>query len=141
MNAAENVVAAVKPTVDFNRQIRPLLAKHCYACHGPDKAESGLRFSDFESATKATDSGLLAIDPKKPESSELLVRVTSNDASLRMPPEGEGLSEHNLALLKQWIAEGAEYSVHWSFQPVRTVNIPTTKSSEWVRNPGIARTS
>jgi cytochrome c553 len=135
MNASENVVAAVKPMVDFNRQIRPLLAKHCYACHGPDKAESGLRFSDFESAIKATDSGLLAIDPKKPESSELLVRVTSNDASLRMPPEGEGLSEHNIALLKQWIAEGAEYSVHWSFQPVKNVDIPSTNHSDWVRNP------
>jgi Protein of unknown function (DUF1553)/Protein of unknown function (DUF1549)/Planctomycete cytochrome C len=135
MLGVESKDLPTKPVVDFNRQIRPLLAKHCYACHGPDKSESGVRLSDFDSAIKETDSGVLAIDPKKPEASELLKRVASSDPSLRMPPEGEGLSEQNIALLKQWISEGAEYSVHWSFQPVKKVNIPPTHNSKWTLNP------
>ncbi len=131
----ESKDASAKSKVDFNRQIRPLLAKHCYACHGPDKAESGVRLSDFDSAIKETDSGVLAIDPRKPESSELLKRVASNDPSLRMPPEGEGLSEQNISLLKQWISEGAEYSVHWSFQTVKKVDVPATQNVDWSLNP------
>jgi mono/diheme cytochrome c family protein len=124
-----------KKSVDFNRQVRPLLAKHCYACHGPDKAESGVRLSDFESAIREADSGEVAVKPHKPENSEMIIRITSTDAGLRMPPEGEGLDEKSIAILRQWIAEGAEYTKHWSFQPIRRPKVPAADRTDWIQNP------
>lgn len=126
---------AADPEVDFNRQIRPLLAKHCYSCHGPDQAESGLRLTDLESATKTVDSGEVAIVPGDPQLSELIKRVTAEDESIRMPPEGDGLKPAEVEILTKWIAEGAEYTRHWSFQPIRQIAMPNCDDSDWCSNP------
>ena len=120
--------------IDFNRQVRPILAKHCYSCHGPDKAESGLRLSEFASATQKAESGEIAVRPNAPEQSELLVRLLSNDASVRMPPEGEAISDSNIEIIRQWITEGAEYTTHWSFQPIQNPAIPICQDSTWSDN-------
>ena len=74
--------------VDFNREVRPILAKNCFACHGQDEAKraKGLRLDVRESAIKPLKSGETAIVPGDPDSSELIVRVTEEDETLRMPP-------------------------------------------------------
>jgi len=123
-----------QPKIDFSRQVRPILAKHCYACHGPDKSESGLRLSEFATATQPSDSGAIAIQPNQPEHSELLVRIQSTDDSIRMPPEGDGLSPQNIAILRQWITEGGEFTTHWFFQPICKPVLPESTNLAWSKN-------
>jgi hypothetical protein len=112
-----------RSSVDFKTQIRPILSNRCFACHGPDEAtvESGLRLDSFETATQAADSGQPAIVPAKSTESELVKRILSTDEDQRMPPPhfGEGLTERETDLIRQWIDEGAVYSKHWSFEPPR----------------------
>ena len=78
--------------VDFNREVRPILAKNCFACHGQDEAKraKGLRLDRRESAVKPLKSGETAIVPGDPESSELIARITEEDETLRMPPRKAG---------------------------------------------------
>ena len=104
-------------TVDFNRDIRPILSNNCFQCHGPDShhREADLRLDD-ESAAKE-----YAIVPGDLES-ELIARITSTDADTIMPPpdSAKSLDERQIALLKQWIADGAAWSQHWAYErPVR----------------------
>ncbi len=121
--------------VDFGREIRPLLAKRCLACHGPGTAEAGLRLHDPKAAVAELDSGNRAIVPGKPEASELLRRVMAKDEFERMPPEEEPLSEAEIATLRRWIAEGAAFESHWAFQPVAPRQPPAVKQADWVINP------
>jgi len=134
--AAQLVSVAKAPEpIDFNRQVRPLLAKHCYACHGPDEAESGLNLTSFESATAECDSGSKAIVPHKSMDSELLARVTSSDESDRMPPEGDRLTASQIGILKAWIEQGAQYNRHWSFQPRKQIDVPEVIDYAWCETP------
>ena len=86
--SARTGVSQTADPVDFNRDVRPLLSRRCIACHGRDEAsrQGGLRLDDRESATAAADSGEVPIVPGSPDASELLVRITSDDDDLRMPP-------------------------------------------------------
>jgi mono/diheme cytochrome c family protein len=120
--------------IDFNRQVRPILAKHCYACHGPDEAESGLNLTTFESATAECESGSKAIVPNRSSDSELLVRITSSDESNRMPPEGSRLTASQIEILKAWIEQGADFNRHWSFQPRKQVDVPEIADPSWCNN-------
>ena len=111
--------------VRFNRDVRPILAEHCFACHGFDSArrQAGLRLDQRDGATQVLDSGTRAIVPGDVAASELWKRVKSNDPDLRMPPPE---SKHTLAAteletLKRWIEQGAEYEAHWAYlAPVAT---------------------
>ena len=98
--------AAGAAPVRFNRDVRPILADHCYPCHGPDKArrKAGLRLD-----VEPRDQQVLV--PGKPDESELVRRVTNRDESERMPPPGEGrpLSPGQVELLRRWVAEGAKW--------------------------------
>src|SRR5688572_24643061 len=78
--------------VDFARDIRPILAKRCFACHGPDKAEGGLRLNRRETAVAELESGACAIVPGKAEESAILERIAAEDEAIRMPPEGSRLT-------------------------------------------------
>jgi mono/diheme cytochrome c family protein len=109
---------AAEPAVDFSREIQPLLAKRCFACHGPDTQEGGLRLDGQAASRAALDSDDRAIVPGDPAASALLARITSDDPELRMPPEGTRLSATQVDALRRWIAEGAEYREHWAFRPV-----------------------
>jgi hypothetical protein len=119
--------------VKFSQEIQPLLARRCFACHGPDQAEGGLRLNALESATKKLDSGHAAIVPGSPDQSELLKRIGSTDPSDRMPPEGKPLSEREQKLLENWISQGAQWKQHWAFEPVAKPDIP--KSTVPSTNP------
>ena len=88
---------------DFSRDIQPLLAKRCFACHGPDTQEAGLRFDTAASATAELDSGYQAIVPGDVDASEILSRVTSSDLDLQMPPEGARLTAAEVSALRGWI--------------------------------------
>lgn len=116
-------------SLSFNRDVRPILAEHCWKCHGFDaKARQGeLRLDEFAAATKPATSGEIAIVPGKPETSELMARVSSRDDAIRMPPSSEKkrLTEKQIGILRQWIAEGAAYQKHWSFEPVAPVAPPS----------------
>ena len=110
--------------VNFNQDIRPILWNRCLKCHGPDnnQLQAGLRLDTREGALAAADSGSAAVVPGKPGESELLRRVTSADASERMPPAetGPALSAREVASLTSWIGQGAPYAAHWSYvKPVR----------------------
>src|SRR5882672_11332648 len=114
-------VAAQKdvPKIDFNRDIRPILSDHCYACHGPDegKRKAGLRLDRKEDAFKSLKSGDRAIVPGDLKKSTLVQRLTSRDPDEVMPPpkEGKPLRAGQVDLLIRWVKEGAEWMNHWSF--------------------------
>jgi len=120
--------------IQFNRDIRPILAEHCLQCHGPDSAsrKGDLRFDRREAAIERE-----AIVPGKPEKSELVARIVTDDPEEIMPPPSthKTLSVRDKQLLKDWIAAGAVYEPHWSFiAPVRGT-VPVVKNKAWVRNP------
>jgi mono/diheme cytochrome c family protein len=115
--------------IDYAREIQPLLAKRCVACHGPGTQEGGLRLDDRATAVAALDSGKHAIVPSKPEASEMLARITSSDPDIRMPPEGPRLSDAQVDLLRRWIAEGAEWKEHWAFRPLARPAVPAVDAA------------
>jgi hypothetical protein len=124
-------------TVDFNRDIRPILSRNCAACHGPDekKREAALRLDMRDTATALHD-GHRAITPGDPKQSELVRRVSSDDADERMPPPSTGkrLTAQEIDRLSRWIAQGARYSPHWAY--VKPVRLPTPQVADgaWSRN-------
>ena len=133
--ADEPMPAAKAEAVSFQNEIRPLLARRCYACHGPDEAAGGLDLTSFESATgDQTDSGDPAIRSGD-DASELLVRVRAHEEGYRMPEEGEPLSAEEIDLLARWVKQGGQYDRHWGFEPVQAVQPPSVRAESWVRQP------
>src|SRR5947208_10629667 len=104
--------------VQFGRDVLPILASHCFTCHGPDAKtiKGGLRLDLFETATKKLKSGSHAVVPGNVKASELLTRIFADDENERMPPKSakKSLTEKEKRLLERWIAEGAEYQRHWA---------------------------
>jgi mono/diheme cytochrome c family protein len=115
--------AAADP-VDFSRDIQPLLAKRCFSCHGPDTQEAGLRFDQADRATAALASGGRAIVVGRPDESVILARITSTDPATQMPPEGPRLTPGQVALVRKWIEEGADWKEHWAFRPLVRPAVP-----------------
>jgi mono/diheme cytochrome c family protein len=132
---AERASAQSGEPVDFGRQIQPILAKRCYACHGPDKGEGGLRLNQRKPAFEKLESGRQAIVPKDVAHSELMRRILSKDEADQMPPEGPRLTETQIDLLRRWIEEGAEWREHWAFIAPQPQQPPTVKHAQWVANP------
>lgn len=105
---------AAEPVV-FSRDVLPILAENCLACHGPDAEH---RAADLRLDTR--DGALAALVPGKPEESELVARIVATDADTRMPPpesHRKPLSREQVEMLSRWIAEGAAWGVHWAFEP------------------------
>ncbi|MDX2024496.1 MAG: PSD1 and planctomycete cytochrome C domain-containing protein [Deltaproteobacteria bacterium] len=118
--------------VSYDSQVRPILSARCFKCHGfdPGTRRSGLRLDTFEGATKDE----AAVVPGKPHQSELIKRVLTKDPDDRMPPNGEPLTPSEVAILQQWISEGAHYTQHWAYAPVVRPPLPKVKQ-RWGRNP------
>ena len=127
--------SGIAAEIDFNRDIRPILSQHCFACHGADDArrEAGLRLDTFETATSLLESGERAIVPGIPGRSELLARITTDDEAERMPPEGERLSASQIATLREWISGGSRFAEHWSFVAPQRPGVPPM-TGNWPRN-------
>jgi hypothetical protein len=124
--------------VDFARDVRPLLARRCLACHGGIKREAGLSFAFRDDAFAPLADGLRAIVPGRPDQSELLRRVSTRDTEERMPPKGERLAAAEIETLRRWIAQGAPWRNHWAFEPPARPPLPQVRRSSWPRN-GIDR--
>jgi len=124
--------------LQFNRDVRPILADHCYACHGPDahSRKAKLRLDKRESALGENDAGS-AIVPGKPEQSELVFRIESDDDDELMPPPKfhKPLTMAEKKILVRWIGEGAKYEKHWSFEQPKASKPPKTNYSSKVINP------
>src|SRR5262249_23951330 len=127
--AARTAVAESK--VDFDRDVRPILADNCFACHGPDdKArKADLRLDKPEGIRSVVDS-------KNPAESELVRRVTTTDKEDRMPPAktGKVLTAAQVQTLKAWVAQGAEYQGHWAFTAPKRPAVPAP-GDRWARHP------
>ncbi|MBT7406890.1 MAG: DUF1549 domain-containing protein, partial [Opitutae bacterium] len=119
--------------VDFNREVRPLLASKCYACHGPDEEgrKAKLRLDIRDDALKND-----VIVPGEVEESELHYRIHSDDPEEIMPPPEShaSLTQKEKELLDQWIKEGAKYAKHWGFVTPTSPPVPEGIKS-WIRNP------
>lgn len=125
--------------VDFNHDVRPILAGNCLKCHGIDEAarKSGLRLDVAATATAKAKSGKRAVVPGRPDQSELVRRVFASDPDDVMPPASaqHPLTASQKSVLKQWIAEGAKYETHWAFVAPRRAPLPTVQHADWPRNP------
>ena len=130
--------ATLAERVDYLQDIRPILSDNCYACHGPnaEDREGELRLDSEESAFGEAASGELAIVVGKPEASELLRRMLSDDEDEVMPPadSGKSLKPEQIALVRQWIAQGADWQEHWSFVPPVLPELPKVRDASWPRN-------
>lgn len=132
--------AAEKPAaIDFNRDIRPILSDHCFACHGPDakQRKAKLRLDIKAGAFAELRDGGHAIVPGNASESVLIEKIAAADASKRMPPASfnKPLKPEQIAKFKQWIEQGAKWSEHWSFQPIVRPAVPKVSDPAWVRNP------
>ncbi|MFI5461238.1 MAG: c-type cytochrome domain-containing protein, partial [Isosphaerales bacterium] len=134
--------------VDYNRDIRPILSKRCFACHGPEKRRSGLRLDGMSFVHQGGDRGEAIITGAASES--LLVQaITGDDPDVpTMPPNGERLTPEEVSLIRAWIDQGthgptaetrtkpkAPASDHWAFRPVVRPPLPLVRDVSWVRNP------
>ena len=123
-------------TVEFNRDIQPILSDNCYQCHGPDKEQrqSDLRL-DTQAGAFADLGGYRAIVSGNPEKSALFQRIASDDQAERMPPtdSGKQLSPRQIALVRRWIEQGAHWQKHWSFIPPQRHSLPQVANAHWPR--------
>ena len=126
-------------SIDFTRQIEPILIKRCSECHGPDQQKGKLRLDTKAEAVKSGKSGKTALVPGNPDASELMRRVLSTDPDEVMPSKGARLNPEEVAALKTWIAAGATWPEfdprrHWSFAPVKRPELPAVRNSTWGQN-------
>ena len=129
-------------TIEFNRDIRPILSDKCFQCHGPGAQMATLRFDVEEGAKHVLKDGRFAIVAGQPAASQMIARITATNPAVRMPRSqngaaaGEALTERQIALLTKWIEQGAAWQKHWSFIPPKRPDLPKDlKDPKWVRNP------
>jgi hypothetical protein len=147
--------APQRKRIDFGKDVRHILQRSCWKCHGPDKQKGGLRFDRREGALAAGDSGKTAIRPGRAAQSELIRRVEAGNADERMPPGGEPLSREQIQLLRAWIDQGADWlrtegvpagghremvvtdedRRHWSYRPLQATRPPAPRQAPWCRTP------
>src|SRR5262245_2002608 len=131
---ANTTISRAADKLEYNRDIRPILAENCFACHGPDSAarKADLRLDKRDIALEHE-----AIVPGKPSQSSLLERILSTDADEVMPPPAskKKLTAAQKETLKRWIAEGADYQAHWSLIAPSRPDVPRVKNTAWVRTP------
>jgi hypothetical protein len=121
--------------IQFSRDIQPILADHCFKCHGPDAAarQAELRLDIQESALR-TESPVIV--PGHSDQSELIRRITATDPDEQMPPPGEHpLTSLQVERLRRWIDQGAAWGKHWAFEPPRRPAVPPIEPPALVRNP------
>ncbi|MCA9221004.1 MAG: DUF1549 domain-containing protein, partial [Planctomycetales bacterium] len=134
-----------KKTIDFARDVFPILQQHCIECHGPDLQEGQLRLDARALVRRGGINGKL-FTPGQSDGSLLLQRLTSDDAGDRMPLEADPLDAKQIEVLRRWIDEGAnwpdgigsaatELEKHWAYiKPVRAA-LPTVSDPNWPQNP------
>ena len=139
MIATPGIQAASLPDrVDFNYHIKPLLSDRCYACHGPDEKgrKAKLRLDTKEGAFGRTKDDSFVIKPRQPSQSEVIRRITSTDPDEKMPPPKSNLSlsADDIALIRRWVEQGAEWKRHWAFIGPEKSRFPSVRDKKWPRN-------
>jgi mono/diheme cytochrome c family protein len=136
--ALQPAPASEAPRVEFNREIRPILADNCYACHGPDRNQrkAELRLDMQEDLARVVGN-IEAVRAGRLEESELLRRVLSEDPQQRMPPpeSQKQLTPAQIELLRRWIEQGAAWQGHWAYLPITRPAIPPVADPQLVYNP------
>ena len=122
-------------SIDFDRQVKPILNEKCTSCHGGVKRQGNISFLNRAMALQKGKSGKFAILPGSPDKSEIIHRIKTHDEADRMPPEGAPLTEEQIAILEQWVAEGAQWPEHWAYQAYDKPNPPQVKDKNWSSNP------
>ena len=134
LSTLESGAHAESPALDFNRDIRPILAENCFYCHGQDanKRQAELRLDVRDAAIEAG-----AIVPKDPRRSELVARINATDPEELMPPpkSNRRLTPEQKKRLERWIEEGANYATHWAFVAPERPADARREGHQWVRNP------
>lgn len=130
--AFAGIIQSAEP-LQYNRDVLPILAENCFACHG---ADSAARKADLRLDQRDVAIDLGAIVPGQPDDSELLNRVLTDDAELIMPPAElkKTLTAEEKEILKRWISAGAEYQRHWSLIAPQQPELPKVRKKSWVRN-------
>jgi hypothetical protein len=134
MLATPTVQALASEPISYSRDVQPILAQHCYTCHGPDASsrEADLRLDQRPLAIAELPSGNTAIVPGHVDLSELIIRIQATDDS-RMPPEDHRpLSASEIDTLEKWITRGAAWDKHWAFQPLQ--DLPLDQSQPQMEN-------
>lgn len=137
LSMAVSAQASTGPEAHFHDKVQPLLESRCISCHGPDKVKGGLRLDSREAVLKAGDSGEPAVVPGQPEKSLLLHAVMHAKKDLEMPPK-EKLTPRDIAVLEQWIRDGAPWPKPLPVQAQSTGTNATIKLGDaWTdpRNP------
>ncbi len=119
-----NYSVGKKPTVDYNAEVKPILNKHCLACHGGVRRKSGFSLLTREDALSNAESGKPPIVPGHPESSEFIRRLTLTDTEERMPYNKPPLTKEEISILTKWVKEGAHWETHWAYRPVKNIEPP-----------------
>jgi hypothetical protein len=138
--AVQPLIAQDRPDapVSFSRDVRPILSRYCFKCHGPDDGarQAGMRLDLAEHSLKAADSGMHPLVPGKSGESELIRRILSTDEAEQMPPPAAKftLTAEQKEILRKWIDQGAKYEAHWAFVAPTKPALPTVKRTEWPRN-------
>ena len=125
----------VPAPISFNRDIRPILANNCFACHGPDEKQRETKFHfDTKDGAFAED-GIIV--PGDAPGSMLVQKITHPDPKERMPPpdSGHALTDRQISLLRRWIEEGAKWDTHWAFTAPARPELPAVQAATWVRTP------
>ncbi len=137
--AAVRVLAAAEPDhPTFNRDIRPIMSDTCFRCHGPDRIarKADMRLDIREEAIKPTRSGRMPIVPGDPDKSQIIARIFAEGASV-MPPASahKALTQAQKETIRRWVADGAVYEGHWSYQPVTRPMVPAVADVSRIKNP------
>ena len=107
--AANTIASEAQDAPDFAKEIKPLLVRHCYRCHGPQRQESGYRLDQKEAAFRGGDTGEEAIVPGDADNSPLIQYIRGDDPDFVMPPEGQRLTEQQVQRMVRWVEQGAAW--------------------------------
>jgi hypothetical protein len=139
VNLFVTTAGRAESTLEFNRDIRPILSNNCFLCHGPDKThrKANLRLDVENDVYGDRGEGVRVLVPGKPLESDLYVRMVTHDADKKMPPAKakKTVTAKELATVKRWIEEGAKYQKHWSLMPPVRIEPPAVKNQAWIRDP------
>jgi mono/diheme cytochrome c family protein len=126
---------AAPPAVSFNREILPILANNCFACHGPDEKKRETKFHFDTQEGMFLKKGV--IEPGNASESLMVEKITEPNPKDRMPPpeSGHALTEKQIGLLRRWIDEGAKWDTHWAYVPPKRPDLPAVNLTDWIRNP------
>lgn len=141
LGALSGVLPAAGPSSspDFTTEVRPILSRYCFKCHGPDDKtrKGGLRLDLRDEVLKPAKTGDIAIVPHQPDKSALVSRIETNDPDEIMPPPDSKMTitAEQKDILKRWVAGGAEYKQHWAFIKPQQATPPSPEQGAALANP------